>query len=399
MKMSKTTEQNVTAWDVKGAEIDGVLQAIDYNKLVNEFGSTLITPELLERFENVTGRKPHRFLRRGIFFSHRDLNLILDLHEKGKPFYLYTGRGPSSDSLHCGHMVPFIFCQWLQDVFDVPIVIQMTDDEKYLVKDMDFNDAARYTRGNLTDIIALGFKEDKTFVFQDTEYIEYLLPNIMKVQQKISINDSYKTFGFSQDDPIGKFGFPPVQIAPCFSNTFPHIYGTKKDIPCLIPCAIDQDVYFRLTRNIASALKYQKPALVHAKFFPALQGAETKMSASDASSSIYVCDDADLIRHKVYTYAKVTDRKDPETGLLDIDNDIPISYLRFFLEDDHEMKQIEEDYKYGNINAEAVKEKLVIELQKFIVAFQEKRKLITPETLDLFMSIRDMTGAVRIAKK
>lgn len=56
----------------------------------------------------------------------RDLELILDRFEKGQPFYLYTGRGPSSDSMHLGHMIPFAFTQWLQDVFDVPVVIQLT---------------------------------------------------------------------------------------------------------------------------------------------------------------------------------------------------------------------------------------------------------------------------------
>lgn len=42
-------------------------------------------------------------------FSHRDLGLILDKYEKGVPFFLYTGRGPSSDSMHVGHSVPFEF--------------------------------------------------------------------------------------------------------------------------------------------------------------------------------------------------------------------------------------------------------------------------------------------------
>ena len=55
------------------------------------------------------GHEPHHFLRRGIVFSHRDFDHILTLKEQGKPFYLYTGRGPSSGSLHLGHCVPFMF--------------------------------------------------------------------------------------------------------------------------------------------------------------------------------------------------------------------------------------------------------------------------------------------------
>ncbi len=41
---------------------------------------------------------------------------------------------------------------------------------------------------------------------------------------------------------------PSPQAAPSFADSFPHIYGTRKDVKCLIPCAIDQDPYFRMTR-------------------------------------------------------------------------------------------------------------------------------------------------------
>ena len=47
--------------------------------------------------------------------------------------YCFPGRGPSSESLHMGHLIPFAFTKYLQDVFDVPLVIQLTDDEKYVV--------------------------------------------------------------------------------------------------------------------------------------------------------------------------------------------------------------------------------------------------------------------------
>ena len=97
-----TKEQIVDPWTV---ESDG---AIDYDRLVIQFGCQKIDPVLIERMERLTGKKAHRFLRRGIFFSHRDLSQVLDLYESGKKFYLYTGRGPSSEALHLGHLVPFL---------------------------------------------------------------------------------------------------------------------------------------------------------------------------------------------------------------------------------------------------------------------------------------------------
>lgn len=65
-------EQKITPWEVEGAvDSEGKQQSIDYDHLIEKFGTHHITSPLLERFERLTGQKPHIFLRRGIFFSHR----------------------------------------------------------------------------------------------------------------------------------------------------------------------------------------------------------------------------------------------------------------------------------------------------------------------------------------
>lgn len=78
-------------------------------------------------------------------------------------------------------------------------------------------------------------------------------------------------FGLTTDDYIGKISFPAVQAAPAFPDSFPHMFGARKDIRCLVPCAIDQDPYFRMTRDVAPRLGQHKTALIEARFFPALQ--------------------------------------------------------------------------------------------------------------------------------
>ena len=60
-----------------------------------------------------------------------------------------------------------------------------------------------------------------------------------------------------------------------------------------------QDPYFRMTRDVAHRLGHCKPALIHSTFFPALQGSQTKMSASDGNSSIFLTDTAKQIQKKV----------------------------------------------------------------------------------------------------
>ena len=61
-----------------------------------------------------------------------------------------------------------------------------------------------------------------------------------------------------------------------------------------------QDPYFRLTRDVAPRLGMPKPALIHCSFLSALQGAKTKMSASDQNSSVYLTDTPKQIKDKVY---------------------------------------------------------------------------------------------------
>lgn len=220
-------------WTVRTSSAKG----IDYDKLIVQFGSSKIDKELINRIERATGQRPHRFLRRGIFFSHRDMNQILDAYENKKPFYLYTGRGPSSEAMHLGHLVPFIFTKWLQDVFNVPLVIQMSDDEKYLWKDLTLEQAYSYTVENAKDIIACGFDINKTFIFSDLEYMGQspgFYRNVVKIQKHVTFNQVKGIFGFTDSDCIGKISFPAVQAAPSFSNSFPKIFRDRTDIQCLI---------------------------------------------------------------------------------------------------------------------------------------------------------------------
>ncbi|KAL0079851.1 hypothetical protein J3Q64DRAFT_1761511 [Phycomyces blakesleeanus] len=387
---SKSVSQNVTPWEVEGAVVDGVQQAIDYNKLVDQFGTSRIDEALLKRFETLTGKTPHVLLRRGTFFSHREFTRILDRYEQKKPFFLYTGRGPSSASMHLGHMIPFVFCKWLQDVFDVPLVIQLTDDEKFLFKaDLTVEKCNQFAYQNAKDIIACGFNPEKTFIFSNLDYMGgAFYHNVVRISRCITSNQSKATFGFNDSDNVGKLHFVSVQAAPSFSNSFPQIFGGAKDIPCLIPCAIDQDPYFRLTRDVAKRLKYPKPSLIHAKFFPALQGPQTKMSASIDSSAIFMTDTPNQIKNKINKYAfsggGVTVEEHRANGG-NPDVDVSYQYLSFFLEDDVELKRIHDSYKSGEMMTGELKKTCIELLQNFVGDFQKRKNAVTDETVAYFM--------------
>eukprot|EP00736_Rhodelphis_marinus_P012798 Rmarinus@m.25981 len=388
--------QIITPWTVSTTE-----SAIDYDKLFEQFGTEPISQELIDRVEKLTGRPAHHWLKRGVFFSQRDLKHILDMYEKGTPFYLYTGRGPSSEALHMGHLIPFYFTKYLQEAFNVPLVIQLTDDEKFLWKDLSAEETHRLAFENARDIIACGFDVEKTFIFSDMDYIGHMYPNILKVQKATTFNQVRGIFGLTESDNIGKCAFPAIQAAPSFSNSFKHIFGDRSDIPCLIPCAIDQDPYFRMTRDVAPRIGYPKPALIHSKFFPALQGENTKMSGSVETSAIFVTDTANQIKKKINKYAfsggRTTVEEHRELGA-DLSVDVPYKYLTFFLEDDARLEEIRQSYGSGKMLTGEVKAVLIEILQKMVAAHQESRERVTDEVVHKFMSVRPLNLGEMFAK-
>ncbi|PIA65593.1 hypothetical protein AQUCO_00100825v1 [Aquilegia coerulea] len=390
-KSIEEEEQVVTPWEVASGG-----GKIDYDKLISKFGCQKLDSNLINRVEKLTSRPPHVFLRRGVFFAHRDFNEILDSYQKGDKFYLYTGRGPSSEALHLGHLIPFMFTKYLQDAFKVPLVIQLTDDEKCMWKNLSVEESKRLARENAKDIIACGFDITRTFIFSDFGYLGgAFYENVVRVARCVSFNQVRGIFGFSPEDHIGKIGFPPVQAVPSFPTSFPHLFSGRDNLRCLIPCAIDQDPYFRMTRDVAPRIGYQKPALIESLFFPALQGESGKMSASDPNSAIYVTDSKNDIKKKINRHAFSGGQDSLENQRkygANLEVDIPVKYLSFFLEDDAELEHIKKEYGAGRMLTGEVKSRLIEVLTEMVMRHREARSAVTDEMVDAFMAVRPLPG-------
>jgi hypothetical protein len=141
-------------------------------------------------------------------------------------------------------------------------------------------------------------------------------------------------------------------------------------------------------------MKYKKPSLIHSIFLPALQGPGSKMSASVESSAIFLNDTPKQIKTKINKYAfsggQDTEAKHRELGGRTKD-DVAFQYLTFFLEDDEELADIKQKYESGELLTGHLKARCIKELQEYVAAFQERRKLVTEEVRELFMSIRPLT--------
>ncbi|MGM0405174.1 MAG: tryptophan--tRNA ligase [Thermoplasmatota archaeon] len=364
----------VTPWEVEGN--------IDYEKLVEDFGTSKIDEELIERIRDAAG-EVHFMLRRKIFYSHRDFNWILDEHEKGHKFAIYTGRGPSGNT-HVGHLMPWIFAQWMQEKFGVELYFQLTDDEKFLFNfDLSLEDTHSFAIENALDIIALGFDPEKTHIIIDTDNIDTLYPIALRVAKRINFSNVKAVFGFDNSTNVGSIFYTAIQSAPCFIPS--ELEG--KNVPVVIPCGIDQDAHFRLTRDIAETLGYYKPALLHNKLAPSLDGTG-KMSASKPSTTIFTTDKPEDVRSKIneaFTGGRVSAKEQREKGG---NPDIcAVQNYRYFIfqPDDDIVEDISDRCREGDILCGECKHLLMDTINYFLEAHQEKRELARDKIDDFLL--------------
>lgn len=362
-----------------------------YSKLIEQFGSQEITPELLERFERVTGTKAHIFLKRGIFFSHRDLDHILDVYESGKQIFLYTGRGPSSEALHLGHMIPFMFTKYLQEAFKAILVVQMSDDEKaYFKEGLTLEEANRLSYANALDVIACGFDPERTYIFSNYECAGDFYKTVASINQITRLNTIKHIFGFSDEANMGMIGWSSQQEAPAFSTAFPFIFG-EENVECLVPMAIDQDPYFRHCRDVAPRLGKPKPAEIHAKFLPSMNGIGGKMSAtSDEIVPVYMTDDKQSIFDKckkAFSGGRDSAKEHRQLGG-DPSIDVPCIYMHYFMEDDEKLEDVVTKFKNGKYLSSDVKKIMAETIWNFVSEHQERRRKITSEDVKFFFRKR-----------
>ena len=123
-------------------------------------------------------------------------------------------------------------------------------------------------------------------------------------------------------------------------------------------------------------------------FMPGLSGG--KMSSSDSTSFIALTDDPDVAAKKIKKYAFSGGRDTVEEhrkhgGNPDID--VSFQYLRYFEDNDKELKKVHDDYKAGKLLSGELKQILIEKMTKFLEDHQkniEKAKRV----VDRYMEVK-----------
>ncbi len=356
----------VTPYEVRGR--------IDYDKLREQFGTQAITAELLARLRRLAGGELSPLLARGIYYSHRDLGALLDGFEHGRPFFLYSGRGPSGP-LHTSHLVQFELCRWIQERFRVPMYIQITDDEKFWARSgLSREEIARWGLENLYDILALGFDPKRTHVFFDSRSIAALYPLAIRVARKIPYSTVKAVFGFEPSTNIGLVFYTALQSVPCFWPS----WAEGKEVPCLIPCGVDQDPHFRVTRDVAEGLGYPKPALLHSQMIPALTGdGAMSTTGSPADAALFLDDPPAVVERKVrnaFTGGRATVEEQRRLGATPEICSIWALWRTRFAESEAKFQEVTAGCRSGSLLCGECKASLLERIRPFLRTHAEARE-------------------------
>lgn len=358
------TEKNV----FNPYEVSGI---VDYERLITEFGIKPIDKKLLDRIEAIAG-EVHPYLRRGLFFAHRDMEKILDAYEKGEKFFLYTGCGPSGP-IHLGHYFIWSFVKWLQDKFDVELWFQFTDDEKFLYKKLTYDEVQDWTKDNMLDVISLGFNPAKTHFLVDTWHADIMYPEAVKVAKKITFSSIKSAFGFTDSNNIGSIFYTAMQTVPAF---LPNVLSGKNE-RCLIPLGVDQEPHFRLSRDVVEKLGHMKPSIIHAKMISTLVGAGEKGGSSGGTEKmILLSDTAAEVKKKVnkYAFSGGQDTVEEHRALGgNVEVDVACQWLSVYMDDDKEVLDIHEKYRKGELLSGEVKKILIDTLNEKLAPIRERR--------------------------
>ena len=116
------------------------------------------------------------------------MNVYLTLHKHPSKCFIFIFN---ENALNMWTLL--FYLRWLQDAFDVPLIIQLTDDEKFLWKDISADEAQKLARENAKDIIAVGFDPKKTFIFSDFGYMGYISCQHISCKFKVPLTNIYTT--------------------------------------------------------------------------------------------------------------------------------------------------------------------------------------------------------------
>ena len=215
----------------------------DYARLRDEFGIEEFTEDDWKDLPH-----PHKLLRRGIVFGHRNFEQVHDAIRKKKPWAILTGLMPSG-KMHLGHKMVIDEVIYYQSI-GADIFIAVADIEAFATRGLTLEETkALAVNEYIKNYIALGLKPENCHIYfqsknQDVKDMAYTLA------KKINWSTMVATYGFDGSTNMAHIFSPLVQTGDILHVQLEKFGGVR---PTLVPVGVDQDPHIRLSRDIAQA--------------------------------------------------------------------------------------------------------------------------------------------------
>ena len=245
----------------------------------------------IQPISTIIDRLPrNKLFEMNIIVAHRDFDKLLDGFLSGRKFAVVSGRGPSGP-IHFGHLYVFKVVKFLQDAFDAEVFLPLSDDEKFVFNKIKTLEEGEYwAYDNARIILSLGFDKRKTHIYISSKQ-KWVYRYALMVSRKLTLSAVKSALGIDDSSNPGIPFYAAVQIVHIIQPTL------DKNVPVVVPIGLDQDVYMRLSRDVAERLGIIKPASLYVRFLSGLTG--DPMSSSAPETAIYVSDDEETIRRKI----------------------------------------------------------------------------------------------------
>ena len=215
----------------------------DYSRLRDEFGIEEFKENLWRDLPN-----PHKLLRRGVIFGHREFQLISDSIKNNKPWAILTGLMPSG-KMHLGHKMVIDEVIYYQSI-GADIFIAVADIESYATRGYSLEETKKLAiKEYILNYIALGLKPERCQIYyqsknQDVKDLTFLLG------KKVNWSQMIATYGFNGSTNMTHIMSPLIQTGDILHVQLDKYGGSR---PVLVPVGVDQDPHIRLCRDIAQS--------------------------------------------------------------------------------------------------------------------------------------------------
>jgi len=224
----------------------------DYADLFEEFG--------IEAFDDVADdvTDPHYLMRRGVIFGHREYDAVAEAMANDEPFAALSGFMPTGDP-HIGHKLVFDEIIWHQrqggDAFGL-----IADLEAHSARGMSWDEIDEHARNYLLSLLALGFDAESGEIYRQSDNRE-VQDLGFELGSKANFSEFEAIYGFDGETNISHMQSVITQTADIL---YPQLVDEPK--PTVIPVGPDQDPHVRLTRDLATRVRYFKVTEAFASF-------------------------------------------------------------------------------------------------------------------------------------